>query len=77
MRKRSLVFQARILALEQRWNPEVKSVSMESIRAQGAALSLKIDPVSRDKTATQDLDRWNIEKCYRKSAQIRLRNPAL
>lgn len=74
MRKRSLAFRARIFALEQRWNPEVKAVSMESIRAQGAALSLKIGPVSRDNT---HLDPWEIEKAYRKCARIRLRNPAL
>ena len=73
MRKRSSVFEARILALEQRWNPEAKAVSMESIRAQGAALSVK-GPGSLDNI---HLDRRNLDKCYRKSAQIRLRNPAL
>ena len=77
MRKRSLVFRARILAIEQRWNPELKEVSMESIRAQGTALSLKINLVKPKTTATQDLDLWELEKAYRKCAKIRRRNHAL
>jgi len=74
MRKRSLAFRARILALEQRWNPEVKAVSMDSIRAQGAALALRFDPNS---PSNIELNRREIDKGYRKSVRIRVRNPAL
>ena len=74
MRKRSLAFRARILALEQRWNPEVKAVSMDSIRAQGAALARQFDP---NCPSNIELVSREIEKCYRKSVCIRVRNPAL
>ena len=74
MRKRSLAFRARILALEQRWNPEAKAVSMDSIRAQGAALARQFDPNCHSNI---ELDRREIDKCYRKIVRIRMRNPAL
>jgi hypothetical protein len=74
MRKRSLIFRARILALEQRWNPEVKEISMDSIRAQGAALARQFDPSC---PGNIELDRRELDKSYRKSARILVRNPAL